>query len=265
MKNTAKHIHWSIWLSRLTLLLGILSVTVALIGAMGAGADQWSKMAGMQGLRWGFYLGVAALLIGLYTLLRYMKAGKRVILVALAGIVLSGGYIGYIGTQIAKARSLPLIHDVTTDLENPPAFKVLQLRKDNLKGVPGHNDPKYKGLDARERWQAMHKESYGDIQPLVLRASQAEVVTKTEMLLKERGWEIVAVDVEEGRIEATDTVALLKFKDDVVLRIVSGEEEGDTIVDVRSVSRIGLSDLGVNARRVRELLADLKVLFPDTK
>ena len=265
MNDTTKRIHWSIWLSRLTLLLGILSVTVALIGAMGAGADQWSKMAGMKGLTWGFYLGVAALLVGLYTILRYMKAGKRVILVALAGIVLAGGYVGYIGTQIAKARSLPMIHDITTDLENPPVFKVLELRKDNLKGVPGHKDAKYKGLDARERWQTMHKQSYGDIQPLVLRASQAEVVAKAEMLLKERGWEIATVDAKEGRIEATDTVALLKFKDDVVLRIVSGEEEGDTIVDVRSVSRVGLSDLGVNARRVRQLLADLKVLFPGGK
>ncbi len=265
MNNTSKRIHWSIWLARLTLFLGIASVAVALIGALGAGADIWSKMAGMKGLTWGFYLGVAALVVGLYTLLRYMKAGSRVIMVALAGMVLAGGYVGYIGTQIAKARSVPAIHDVTTNLDNPPTFAVLEMRKDNLRGVPGDKDPEFRGLDALERWQKMHRDAYGDIRPLTIRAPQADVMAKAEGLVKKRGWDIAAVDVAQGRIEATDTVALLKFKDDMVLRIIPAARDGETVVDMRSISRIGQSDLGVNARRVREFMADLKAQFPQSR
>ncbi len=261
MNDTPKRLHWSIWLSRLTLLLGVACVAMALIGAIGAGEGWWAKMDGMAALRYAFFIGIAALLIGLYTVLRYLKAGKRIILVALLGMLLAGGYVGYIGTQISKARSLPMIHDITTDLENPPAFAVLELRKDNLQNMPGHKDPEFRGMDARERWMKMHQNAYGDIQTLTLQAPTDEVFAKAEALIKQGGWEIATADAAEGRIEATDTVALLKFKDDVVLRIVSGEKEGETIVDIRSVSRIGLSDLGVNAKRVRELLADLKVSF----
>ncbi|WP_164116569.1 DUF1499 domain-containing protein [Sphingorhabdus sp. Alg239-R122] len=261
MNDAPRKLHWSIWLSRLTLLLGIATVATALISAIGAGNGQWSKLDGVAGMRYAFFIGIAALLIGLYTVLRYLKAGARIILVALLGMILAGGYVGYIGTQISKARSLPMIHDITTDLENPPAFAVLELRKDNLKDMPGHKEPEFRGMDARERWVKMHKDAYGDVQTLILQAPVEEVFAKAEALVKQRGWEIAAVDQEEGRIEATDEVALLKFKDDVVFRIVSGEKEGETIVDIRSVSRVGLSDLGVNARRVRELLADLKVQF----
>ena len=60
---------------------------------------------------------------------------------------------------------------------------------------------------------------------------------------------LVAVQASEGRLEATDTTLLFGFKDDIVVRI--RPSAGGSLVDVRSLSRIGGSDFGTNARRVR--------------
>lgn len=57
----------------------------------------------------------------------------------------------------------------------------------------------------------------------------------------------------EGRIEATATTRWFGFKDDVVIRIVPSAVNGSR-VDIRSVSRVGLSDVGTNARRIRTFL-----------
>jgi uncharacterized protein (DUF1499 family) len=65
----------------------------------------------------------------------------------------------------------------------------------------------------------------------------------------------VNVSAESWRIEATDTTTFFGFKDDIVVRLTP--IAGRTVVDVRSVSRIGRSDVGTNARRIREYLAAL--------
>jgi uncharacterized protein (DUF1499 family) len=70
------------------------------------------------------------------------------------------------------------------------------------------------------------------------------------------GWEVVASDAATGRIEATATSRWFGFKDDVVVRI--RPEGAGSRVDVRSMSRVGVGDLGANAERVREFLAKLR-------
>ena len=72
------------------------------------------------------------------------------------------------------------------------------------------------------------------------------------------GWEIVAANAEEGRIEATDTTLWFGFKDDVVVRIQARDDE--SLLDVRSVSRVGKSDVGTNAQRIRAYLRKFKQL-----
>ena len=69
------------------------------------------------------------------------------------------------------------------------------------------------------------------------------------------GWEIVESDPERGRIEATDTTPWFGFQDDIVVRV---RPEGvGSRVDVRSVSRVGRSDGGTNARRIEDYLEKL--------
>jgi uncharacterized protein (DUF1499 family) len=71
-----------------------------------------------------------------------------------------------------------------------------------------------------------------------------------------RGWDIVTNDVEAGRIEATQSSFWFNFHDDILIRVVP-DGEGSRI-DVRSISRVGLSDLGANAKRVRDLLDEIE-------
>ena len=67
------------------------------------------------------------------------------------------------------------------------------------------------------------------------------------------GWEIIAQDEQAGTLEAVDTTTIMGFKDDIVIRI---SREGDSsIIDLRSVSRVGVSDLGANAKRIRAFKA----------
>jgi len=85
----------------------------------------------------------------------------------------------------------------------------------------------------------------------------AMVIAKAERLAKARNWDIAISLPAEGRLEATETSAFFQFKDDVVLRVRPSDTGEGSIVDMRSVSRVGLSDLGMNAKRVRSFLADL--------
>ena len=73
---------------------------------------------------------------------------------------------------------------------------------------------------------------------------------------RKMGWDIVALVPEQGRIEATASTLLFGFKDDVVIRITP--EAGGSRVDMRSVSRVGGSDIGANARRIRAFMKELQ-------
>ena len=79
---------------------------------------------------------------------------------------------------------------------------------------------------------------------------------KAEALVRARGWAVALVTPD--RIEATETASPFAFKDDVIITVAAGADGKGSVVNIRSVSRLGVSDLGVNAARVRALMADLK-------
>jgi uncharacterized protein (DUF1499 family) len=96
---------------------------------------------------------------------------------------------------------------------------------------------------------------YPDIKPQRFDKPQAEVFGAALEVAKSLGWEIRESDEKMGTIEAIATTRLFKFKDDVTITI-SGEGNA-TVVNVRSRSRVGKSDLGTNARRIRAFQAEL--------
>jgi uncharacterized protein (DUF1499 family) len=102
---------------------------------------------------------------------------------------------------------------------------------------------------------AAQRRAYPDIGPLALAMPPATAFARALDAAKGMGWEIVAADAGAGRIEATATTPWFGFRDDVVVRITPAA--AGSRVDVRSVSRVGRSDLGTNARRIREYLAML--------
>ncbi len=63
-------------------------------------------------------------------------------------------------------------------------------------------------------------------------------------------------NLAEGRIEATDTTFWFRFKDDVIV-LISETPQG-TLLNARSKSRVGGSDIGKNAARLRALFAEIQ-------
>jgi uncharacterized protein (DUF1499 family) len=224
--------------------LGLLGAAFGVLGPYGTGWGFWPFTIGLPMLLLGVLLAIVACLIGLFALSRPGSASLprgRVY----AGLLASLGLLIFFVPWAKKAGDNPPIHDVTTDLANPPAFQKLSLRKDNLAGV-----------DTVENWKKIHGAAFGDIKPLTLPLAPDKVIQNAEAAMRKRGWEVAATGPD--RIEATETVSAFKFKDDVVLIATPTADGAGSIVNIRSVSRVGIADLGLNAARVRALIADLQ-------
>jgi len=186
--------------------------------------------------------GVGAVIL-LVNVIMTRNAGGSVGGLRLAALV--GGLVvaAFFASLFAKARSVPPIHDISTDTANPPLFvDVLPLRAGAM------NPPEYAGPDTA----AQQAKAYPDIRTLTLPQAPAALFDRTKAAMTSFGWDIVGSDPASGRIEATETTAWFGFKDDVVVRIQPAAE-GATI-DIRSKSRVGISDVGANAARIRKLV-----------
>ncbi|HUF35173.1 MAG TPA: DUF1499 domain-containing protein [Gemmatimonadales bacterium] len=219
------------------------AIAVLLLAAAGPGTrlGLWDFRTGFLLLRLGAYLGLGGAGLGLVGLL-WRPAGSRLWppLVAI-GLGAVAALVPW--TWMQQARRVPPIHDITTDTERPPEFvAVLPLRS----GAP--NSAEYGG----EEVAAQQRAAYPDVVPLRLDRAPAEAYARALAAARESGWEIVAADSAAGRIEATATTGWFGFKDDVVIR-VTPEGTGSRI-DARSVSRVGGSDVGANAKRIRDFL-----------
>lgn len=149
--------------------------------------------------------------------------------------------------NLRQAKTVPPIHDISTDTTNPPAFvAILPLR------AKAPNQAAYGGPEvARQQVQA-----YPDIRPYLTKEAPRQAFDRALRAARAMGWQIVASDPASGRIEATDTTVWFGFKDDVVIRVAPATH--GSRIDVRSVSRVGKSDVGTNARRVRAYLQRLE-------
>ncbi|TNE57002.1 MAG: DUF1499 domain-containing protein [Alphaproteobacteria bacterium] len=236
-------------------------VALALIVAAGPGTRLgfWDFRFGLTLVRWCVYAGLAAAALGLlgFGASFMTDVGRWSSLIIL---LLAGGLSLHLVQTASAGRSLPPIHDITTDTDNPPTFdKIVALRADALNSLDyeGTTAPVAYGSSETALVSDLQKKAYPDIVPLHLDKTKEEAMNLAMDLIKSRGWDMVNADPDRGLIEATDETFWFGFKDDVAIRITENPE-GGVIVDVRSVSRVGLSDLGVNAKRVRGLLADLE-------
>jgi uncharacterized protein (DUF1499 family) len=201
----------------------------------------------------GFALLALSLLLGLVgASLSLVAAFKTGLWAAAApGVIVGLLVVSVPSAVVLSARGAPAIHEITTDLDNPPPFvAILPLR------ASAANPPEYGGPEVAEQ----QRRAYPDIQPLVLHGDRAEAFGLVMNVVRDLGWEVVASDASSGRIEAVDTTFWFGFKDDVVIRITGTAEGEDARVDIRSKSRVGRGDVGTNARRVRELLRRLQAV-----
>lgn len=186
-------------------------------------------------------LGVSAVgLILLVVLLRRPEGRWRCVA---ALVIAAPAFLGP-WSMAHTAGQVPPIHDISTDLADPPAFEVLAERR-----KPDDNPSAYPGGEIAQQQRA----AYGDIRPLRLEIPAAQALDEALAVARDMGWEIAAVDREAGRIEAVAVTPWWGFRDDVVIRVRASAN--GSRVDIRSASRVGVSDLGQNAQRIRAFQA----------
>ena len=238
--------------------LAIAAVVVFFGAAFGSGVGLWGWQAGLGALPWTGLVALVALIVAIVGIILDRRKDRKTRWPLLGiGTLVSLGFIGYLASYAMTIASLPAIHDVTTDLADTPQFSALTLRADNWDNIPGADDGEMRGMNPRQRWATLHQDAYPDIRSVRIDQPVAEVMEKAKRLAEDRGWEIANVDPASGHLEATATISLFRFKDDVVIRARAAENGAASIIDMRSVSRVGVHDLGANAKRVRQFLSDL--------
>ena len=237
---------WITWLCNFAFGGAILVVGYAFGALTLARFDMIEKISGfMQFMQTMQPAVVVALLafLGLMLTVWRKAAGRWKAVVAL---VLSLGLVLAMYTQVMMpGGSVPPIHDITTDMDNPPQFTVLDRPETST------------GPFSIEEWRAFHSEAYGHIQPAIISKAPAQVLGDARALMEDRGWEVALVENDRLHIEGTAFAGYLKFRDDVVVE-VTPVADGSSRVDMRSVSQVGVSDLGYNAARIEAFLADLQ-------
>lgn len=230
--------------------LGTAVLLLGLVSGLGHRWGWWDFRTGFLLLRSAALGGLAIALLALLALWRTRPGGPfRGVGWAAAALLLGLLVFAVPWRYYERRDEVPPIHDITTDPSDPPAFVMLAQRP------PGTNPVGYGGAEIA----AQQQRAYPDIRPLVVDQPFQEVFEQAITAVHAMGWQIVAVAPTEGRIEATDRTFWFGFTDDIVIRVRATEQ--GTRVDIRSASRVGKSDLGANAARIRAYFATLSNLL----
>jgi uncharacterized protein (DUF1499 family) len=229
------------------LVLALLGVLAAAVSGFGYQAGLWHFRTGFTILRWAFYGALAAAALSLLGVL-IARFSRPALLPGIAGLLIALAF-AYVPWQWKQTvDSVPYIHDITTDTVNPPEFvAAAALRQE------GDHPVAYDGPETA----IQQKDAYPDLAPLITPAPKDKVFEAAKATLLGMGLKLSDADPAAGRIEATQKSFWYGFTDDVVVRVAE-TAEGGTLVDVRSKSRVGRSDLGQNAKRIRTFLAKLQ-------
>ncbi len=236
----------------LSVAAGFAGVTVAVLAVVAArfgwaspyGAFRAFGLAAFTGGILGVGLGLFALL-GTWSTPSHPQ--RRA---AWAGTFIGAGLMLSLAMAGAGAAKVPPIHDLTTDLDDPPAFtRALELPGNESRDLSyPHGDPETSGRQS---------EAYPDLESIRLGLAPAEAFEAVRAAVLELGWSLTWDDAALGLVEAHETSRFFRFVDDVVVRI-RPDGEGGSVVDLRSTSRVGISDLGVNAERIRRFVEALR-------
>ncbi len=245
MSESMESIPWTTWLLRLQYFL----IIILLSGLIGVRFSLLPFRTAFSGFGLALMsLGVLAVLAFLALLVSWMRGAHhwrgpaiKAMGLGILPIVIIFVLVGPAGFKV------PAIHDITTDTEDPPEFVAAKAERSAEENTLDYGGPTL----AQQQIQA-----YPDIVPLRLPLSTNESFRRVEAVCKGFGWRILRVDVATGVIEAVEETLVFGFKDDIIIRVLPTEEGSQ--IDVRSVSRVGVSDLGANAKRIRRVLKALK-------
>lgn len=250
-------------LSKLLFLASLFALLVSggaalamLVAPLGVWLGLWpfGTAFGILGAVYPFITWIAALAalaaVVLYVLARNVAPDKalRILLMPSVG-ALACAIAWYIPSsfQAPEGEVYPPIHDVSTDVTDIPQYvAVLPLRADAPNTVVYGGSPNM----TPERNAQLQRDAFPDLIPKIYEADEEEIFNRALAAVEKMGWKLVEANETEGRIEATATTFWLRFKDDVVIRI--RPQGPTTVVDARSLSRVGGGDVGANAKRLRK-------------
>jgi uncharacterized protein (DUF1499 family) len=232
--------------------LGILALTLVALGPALVQIGAATPRAGFSAFALGLLIGLLGFLLGILALWSTRAGGGR----GGRGRAWTGAAIGLVltlllVTAVAPGRGLPRINDITTNPDDPPLFSAAARAVENQ-----GRDLSYPGAAFADE----QRRAYPDLAPLRLDAPPARVVEDARRVAESLGWTVTAADPEAGVLEGYETSRTFRFVDDVVVRVRPAGS--GSVVDVRSKSRDGRGDLGVNARRIRAFLSRLESPTP---
>ena len=232
--------------ARLGLVLAMLAALAGACSGFGYRFGLWHFRTGFLILGWAFFGALAAAAVALLGVL-IARFSRTALLPGLAGVVIALGF-AYVPWQWKHtADSVPYIHDITTDTDDPPQFVAAAALHQEGDHPVGYDGPET---------AIQQKEAYPDLAPLTTAAPKDRVFEAAKATLLAMGMRLSDTDPAAGRIEAIHTTFWYGFTDDVVVRVIATPE--GTRVDVRSKSRVGRSDFGENAKLIRIFLAKLR-------
>jgi Uncharacterized protein conserved in bacteria len=228
-------------------LIAVISALISIVAGLGTRFHWFFFRTGLGIMGIAVIVGLVAMALSIIGLVAFFFTPlNKGIYLCILGLIISIP-IAVIPLYMRYEMKVPPIHDITTDITNPPAFvSVLPLRKG------AYNKPEYGGPDVA----AQQIKAYPDIKTLTLNMSADKAFSKALNVAENMGWDIVAAEPKEGRIEATATTFWMGFKDDIVIRIKAHDQMSN--IDIRSESRVGKSDFGTNAKRIRIFLGEMQ-------
>tara|TARA_R110002073_G_scaffold37559_20_gene108270 strand:- start:351 stop:1121 length:771 start_codon:yes stop_codon:yes gene_type:complete len=249
--NMAEEKQETLWWAKFFVFSAVLSLVILISGPFGYKYGVTDLAPSLISVLVALVGAVLILIAGTVMTILAARKGlgkeRNMILVAMALSVIP---LIFVMPQMIKARSVPPIHDISTDTVNPPEFvAIATIRKD------APNDLIYAHEGSAEKLATLQRTAYPQVVTLSLEASVAEAVSQSAQVLTAQGLEIVNADPVAGIVEATATTFWFGFKDDVVVRVTPAGASSK--VDVRSVSRVGQSDIGANAARIQKFLSAL--------
>lgn len=228
-------------LAVLGLILGVAAITTIVGSGIGYRFGWWHFTRGLQVSEWAIYVAAIALVLsGLGLIQTRIRAARRGLPVAVLGLLVSLYPLALAMQWEYDSRATPPINDISTDTVDAPVFW----------DMPNPTD--YPGA----RTGALQRAAYPDLAPLKLGLTPEQAFAQAVSVAQENGWTIVASVPAEGRLEATTRSLLYGFTDEVIVRVKAAD--GGALVDMRSRSRLGRIDRGVNAKRIRAFLAAMQ-------
>lgn len=273
---------WRMKVAIFALAVSIFTVLWFAIAALGTKFGLWPWQVGLGQMTIGIGPGIAMVALGLAIIsqiIALIKAPrKQAFILSLAATLIAAFCMFRLAGLGAQAGALPPLHDIQTNWDDPVQFSEALMAARAAQGetnpvldaptVPDYAEARWPGTAGRlvseVQEEAEAKEAdkgtvYPKMETLYFSQSPQEVAAVAERIMDSKGWEILAPETTEGdevQIEATATSGWFGFKDDVAVRLRSAG--GATAVDIRSTSRVGLSDLGANSTRVYGLMVELE-------